>query len=179
MVDPKGMSLGETRAKGSGETGSLSTRSTYFLGATVVGGGSQPIARLTPMPTRQHRYTCLSSFNEPRHAVLHQGAGWGLDTRAPGRAGTWLGMEAPPCRPTDSVPGLSFTLRSDFRPMSSPGRGCTYFLAVLWARLSWGRQGDPGPSTDGTHRQSHADHRYHTPPSQGTLPSQSLTVPGM
>ena len=32
VVDPKGMSLGETRAKGSGETGSLSTRSTYFLG---------------------------------------------------------------------------------------------------------------------------------------------------
>lgn len=72
-----------------------------------------PIAHLTPMPTRLHRHTCLSSFNVPTHAVLHQGVGWGLDTRAPGRAGTWLGTEAPPCRSTDSVPGLSFALRSD------------------------------------------------------------------
>lgn len=40
-----------------------------------------PIARLTPMPTQQHRHTCLPRFNMPRHDVLHQGAGWGLDTR--------------------------------------------------------------------------------------------------
>lgn len=59
-----------------------------------------------------------------------------------GRALHVAGAEAPPCpplpaaHPTDSVLGLSFALCSDFRPMSSPGRGWAYFLTVLWIDLS-------------------------------------------
>lgn len=127
------------------ETGSLNTRSPLLSWSNSGGGGSQPHqARLTPMPTQQHRHTCLPRFNMPRHDVLHQGAGWGLDTRAPGRAGTWLGTEAPACCPTGLSAGSQFRSPLRLSAYEPPGRGLHPLPRCALADSPGADREDPG-----------------------------------